>query len=70
MVYILGPNRLIWSLVGGGVVYVDSRRFFTHHLRRLIDTSEQLMSQRHRILPPGVSSSDTLQAYSLKGNRK
>ena len=34
MVYILGPNRLIWSLVGGGVVYVDSRRFFTHHLRR------------------------------------
>ena len=29
----------------------------------LIDTNVQLMSQRHRIVPPGVSSSDVLQAY-------
>ena len=29
----------------------------------LIDTTEQLMSQRQRIVSPGVSSRDTLQAY-------
>ena len=27
-------------------------------------SEQQLMSQRHRIVPPGVSSSDTLQAYT------
>ena len=61
MVHNLGPKWLKWSLLGGS----KSRRIFTHDLLTLIDTSEQLMSQRHRIVPPGDSSnSDALQAYS------
>ena len=61
MVYNLGPKSLQWSLLGGGgaprVVV-----FFTHDI--LIDTSEQRMCQRDRIMLPGVFSSAALQAYN------
>ena len=60
MVQNLGSKWSKWSrLKGPGVVI-----FFTCDYYILIDTSEQLMSQRYRIVPPGVSSSDALQAYS------
>ena len=58
MVYNLGPKSLQWSLLGGGGG--KSRRFFTHGYYILINASKQLMCQRHRIVPPGVSSSNAL----------
>ena len=58
MVHNLGANLLKWSLLRGRRVV-----FFYTWFMILIDTSEQLMSQRHWIEPPGGSSSDTLQAY-------
>ena len=56
MVHSLGPKLLKWSLLGGPRVVI-----FLHMIYyTLIDTSEQLMSQRHRIVPSGVSSTDAL----------
>ena len=61
MVHNPGPKRLKWSLLGGPRVVV----FLLHKIYdTLIDTSEQLMSQRHQNVPPGVSSSELLHAYN------
>ena len=62
MVHNLGPKWLRWWILGGPRVVV-----FLHTIYdTLIDTSDQLMSQRHRIVPPGVSSSDTIQTFELQ----
>ena len=65
MVHNIGPKLLKWSILGGPIVVVSLHMIYD----TLIDTSEQLMSQRYQIVPPDVSSSDTLQAYWLLWKR-
>ena len=50
MVHNLGPKWFKWSLLEGLRVVV----FLYMIYDVLIDTSEQLMSQRHRIVPPAI----------------
>ena len=58
MVHNFGLQWLKWSLLESPRVAVFLHRIYY----TLIDTNEQLMSQRHRIVPPGISSSVALPA--------